>query len=135
MNDDKQRLRWAHKRLDWIKNETQKKFNEYVRTVKDKDDPCISCGEFRDLYDAGHYFSIGSSPSVRFDEDNVHKQCRHCNYYRNPNDTDFKANLIKKIGIERFNALEQRAKKSVPRKKIYYIEKYLEYKNKIKEVE
>ena len=50
-------------------------FNAYIRE-RDSNEPCISCGTTKPVkYDAGHYYSVGAYPNVRFDEDNVHKQC------------------------------------------------------------
>lgn len=127
MNDDKYRVRLCFKQLKWLKKEAQRVFNAYIR-ARDKDDPCISCGKFRESYDAGHYFSVGSSPSVRFDEDNVHKECKYCNYYASPKDKHYKENLIKKIGLERFNRLELERNKTVSRNKLDYIDIILRYR-------
>jgi hypothetical protein len=84
---------------------TQKVFNEFIR-LRDKDLPCISCGKHRPMYHAGHYRSTGSHPELRFNEDNCHKQCPHCNLFKSGNLIDYRINLIKKIGEPRVEVLE-----------------------------
>ena len=85
----------------------QKVFNTYVR-MRDKDLPCISCGTSASVqYAAGHFFSVGSYPNLRFHEDNVHKQCnRKCNMALSGNLLAYREHLIDRIGIDRFNELE-----------------------------
>jgi hypothetical protein len=77
--------------------------------------------------DAGHFYSVGNYPSVRFDEDNVHSQCVHCNQFLGGNIHEYKRWLTLRIGQERIEALEKRAhesrKYSIPEVK-EMIEKY-----------
>lgn len=95
--------------------EAQKWVNAYVRqrdAVNDRGDfVCISCGKFKPKHqcNAGHYFSRGGYPSVRFDLDNVHSQCIQCNLHQHGNLIPYRANLIKKIGEKRFAELEKMA--------------------------
>lgn len=94
----------------------QKIFNTYIRlrdTKQDKGTPyfiCISCGKPKplDQMNAGHFFAVGNHPALRFDEDNCHGQCITCNYHLHGNLVRYQANLIIKIGQERFNALDLR---------------------------
>ena len=58
----------------------QEVFNKYIRQ-RDKDKPCISCGEKAGNYTitAGHYYP-STNKSVTFNEDNLHGQCWYnCN--------------------------------------------------------
>lgn len=107
------------KGLAALKNDLQKVFNTFIR-LRDtqtgalhgtKYFVCISCGASKEVTEmhAGHYFPVGGHEAVRFDEDNVHGQCRHCNYFKHGNEKGYRVNLIKKIGQERFNKLELRA--------------------------
>jgi hypothetical protein len=81
-------------------------FNTFIR-MRDKNDPCISCGtEKSNLYDSGHYRSVGSNPQLRFNEFNVNKQCRKCNGYWGGNPIEYRKGLIKKYGIEIVEQLE-----------------------------
>lgn len=90
---------------DYLKD-LQTVFNKYIR-LRDKDKPCISCGkELKGKYDAGHYFSVGSSPSIRFNEDNVHGQCVYCNQHLHGNIHGYTEKLPDRIGIDSFNNLK-----------------------------
>ena len=93
-------------RSDWL-NELQTWVNKFIR-LRDKDEPCISCGRYHQgQWHAGHYRSRGACPELRFNEDNIHKQCSVCNNHKSGNAIDYRINLIKKIGIERVAFLER----------------------------
>ena len=107
----KKRLREGRKRLktksDHLKD-AQAAFNKYIR-LRDKKEPCISCGtpDPNIQYAAGHYLTRGGFPELRFNEDNVHKQCnRRCNLELSGNIAAYRINLVKKIGVERVEILE-----------------------------
>ena len=113
----------------------QRVFNTYIR-MRDKDKPCISSGRpLKGKYDAGHYYSTGAYPNLRFHEDNVHGQSVHDNRDLHGNLIAYREGLIARIGIDRFNELE--AVKNVPRH--YTITEVKEliqtYRNKIKQIE
>lgn len=94
-------------RSDWLK-ELQTVFNKFIR-LRDRDLPCISCGRFHQgKYDAGHYRTVGGSPELRFNEDNVHAQCVPCNRHLHGNIANYRINLIEKIGVERVELLERK---------------------------
>lgn len=90
----------------WLKI-TQQVFNEYIR-LRDHLEPCISCGTLdAPEWCAGHFRTRGAASQLRFDEDNVHKQCnQHCNMQLSGNIVNYRPRLIAKIGIERVEALE-----------------------------
>lgn len=89
-------------RSDYIK-EAQIAVNSYVRE-RDKDKGCISCGTSLQVesvgggFDAGHYRSRGSSPSLRFDERNIHGQCKRCNRYLSGNYSAYRTGLESRYG-------------------------------------
>src|SRR4030067_255462 len=56
---------------------------------------------------AGHYFNANNHYNVRFNEDNVHKQCEYCNTSLSGNLIPYRKYLIMKIGVERFEKLEE----------------------------
>ena len=89
------------------KEAAQKAFNAFIR-ARDIDLPCISCDRYHDgRYDAGHYKSVGSSPELRFNEDNCHKQCHwNCNINLSGNIENYRINLVKKIGVDKVEWLE-----------------------------
>lgn len=85
----------------------QKLFNQYIR-LRDASLPCVSCGTTNDIqYHAGHYKPAGGFSYLRFDENNVHKQCVRCNTYLSGNLVPYRVALIEKIGIEEVERLEQ----------------------------
>jgi hypothetical protein len=84
----------------------QNVFNTYIR-MRDKGKPCISSGRpLVGKYDAGHFYSTGAYPNLRFHEDNVHGQCVHDNRHLHGNLIEYRVRLIDRIGIDRFNELE-----------------------------
>lgn len=86
--------------------EAQVPFNRYIR-LRDAAEPCISCGRHHQgQYHAGHYFSIGARPELRFEELNVHKQCAPCNTHLSGNAVLFRKSLLEKHGIEVVDWLE-----------------------------
>lgn len=92
---------------DWL-DELRYWFNKFIR-LRDKDYPCISCGTFKPhiKYDAGHFWAAGNYSFLRFHEDNVHKQCsRNCNKEKHGNVGEYRVNLIRKIGPERVQWLD-----------------------------
>lgn len=93
-------------RADWLR-EAQTSFNAWIRE-RDHDRPCISCGRHHDgQYHAGHYRSVGACPALRFNPANVHKQCRPCNEMLSGNIVKYRIGLIKKIGVNLVEWLEQ----------------------------
>jgi len=92
-------------RSDWMKD-AQAAFNAYIR-ARDVDQPCISCGRFHQgQWHAGHYRPTSTSPALRFNEDNVHKQCQPCNTHMHGNLVEYRINLIRKIGFDKLEWLE-----------------------------
>jgi len=86
----------------------QRHFNKFIRE-RDKNLPCINCGKYRTLQ-AGHFFPTGTYSGLRFDEDNCHGECLQCNYYNSQSHAyGYKENLIIKLGLVRFDKLEQKA--------------------------
>lgn len=88
-------------------------FNTYIRT-RDKNEPCISCGcTNSNKWDAGHFYPTTFS-YLRFNEDNVHKQCSmYCNMKKRGNLHEYRIRLIEKIGIEKVNWLEENRHKKL----------------------
>jgi hypothetical protein len=89
----------------WLK-EAQKEFNAYIR-ARDAARPCISCRRFHQgEWHAGHYLSTGARPELRFDEDNVHKQCAPCNTHLHGNLVHYREGLIERRGAVVVDRLE-----------------------------
>jgi FtsZ-binding cell division protein ZapB len=86
--------------------EAQTAFNEWVR-LRDADRPCISCGRHHDgQYHAGHFRSVGANPELRFEPDNVWKQCAPCNTHLSGNLVNYRISLLQMIGADRVDWLE-----------------------------
>jgi hypothetical protein len=110
---------------DWLK-EVQTQFNRYIR-LRDRAKGCITCGKaLEGKYDAGHYYSVGSTPELRFDADNVHGQCVACNQHLHGNLIEYTERLTVRIGGKRFEQLKSRRGKV----KKYSIEELKEMKAK-----
>lgn len=106
---EKKEIREKRERLktrsQWLK-ETQQVFNTWVR-IRDAHLPCISCGRIHEgQYHAGHYLSVGARPELRFEPDNVWKQCAPCNNHLSGNVVLYRKELINRIGLERVEWLE-----------------------------
>ncbi|QKJ88037.1 Recombination protein NinG [Paramixta manurensis] len=85
---------------------TQRVVNDYIRE-RDKELPCISCGTWETVqWEAGHYRSRGKASHIRYNEDNISKQCHRCNVQLSGNQQQYRINLIEKIGPQRVLALE-----------------------------
>jgi len=89
------------------------------RFVHERDNwTCITCGkvarseEDQAFFDGGHYKPEGQYKSIQFDLVNVNCQCRGCNRYHHGRYGDYAEALIKKYGIEEFNALIERSRKT-----------------------
>ena len=129
--------------LPKLKAKCQFIFNEYIRK-RDLADcshfKCISCGEIKDAryIQAGHFYNVGFYDGLRFDEDNCHGQCNHCNLFLHGNLIEYRDNLLFKIGAERFESLKIRAglyKRNGHRWSRFELEdKIKELKQKIKEL-
>jgi len=103
---ERQVWRAKNKPISKLIAEAQKEFNRWIRE-RDFGLPCISCGRSTDAkQNAGHYRSVGAAPQLRFNEDNCHKQCEHCNSYLSGNLVEYRPMLIHRIGVASVEALE-----------------------------
>ena len=116
---------------DWLK-ETQTIFNKYVR-LRDSGLNCISCDKpINGVKHASHYLSSGGHSAVRFHEDNVWVSCYKCNVMLSGNQIEYRKRLIKKIGVERVEWLEENGSE-VKKWTIEELKELIkEYKQKIK---
>jgi hypothetical protein len=92
---------------DWLK-EAQKVFNAYIRE-RDKGLNCISCDKPPKKKNCGHYYSQGGHSNVRFDKDNCHLQCEHCNTFLSGNLLNYQIGIEKRIGAAKLIELQGRA--------------------------
>jgi hypothetical protein len=119
--------------------EAQRAFNRYIRE-RDKYQPCICCDKpatpTANEWDAGHYRSCGGAPHLRFNEKNCHKQSKHCNRYLFGNYSNYRAGLIKRIGLdavlelEHDNTVRKYSKDELREIKREYNRRYIEARNR-----
>jgi hypothetical protein len=126
-----------------------KHFNEFIRLrdsypINDKQrwGHCISSGRRLIVPSknshAGHFWSGGKFPALRFNEDNVHLQGKSDNFFNGGNENEYRRNLIKKIGQSRVDTLDSIAAmtkgKNHKWERIFLIEIIEKYKLKKKTV-
>lgn len=118
-----------------LKKSVQREFNKYIR-LRDKYKPCISCGvTSQENWQAGHFWAMGSNGALRYNEENCHKQCVSCNSFKSGNLLEYRLGLVRRIGIDRVNALDE-MRHDVKKFTREELEELLtKYKNKIKELE
>ena len=109
----KERAAWRERKAiakplsHWIEM-TQRAVNDVVReTALANGEGCISCGTHQSVaWQAGHYRTTAAAPQLRFNRNNIHLQCNHCNVYKSGNIEMYRANLVSKIGEVGVLALE-----------------------------
>ena len=79
-------------------------FNQYIRT-RDKDKGCVSC-DSHVFSDAGHFYSAGHYPILRYDEKNVHGQCKRCNYFLSGNENEYRKRITSRISEDDLKELD-----------------------------
>jgi len=57
---------------------------------------------------AGHYISRANSPKMRYDMDNIHGQCWHCNNILHGNKEGFRRGLVMRYSKEYLENLDNR---------------------------
>jgi hypothetical protein len=126
------------KSLPKLKKQLQELFNKFIR-LRDAGKPCISCGLPKDYLQAGHFYSVRMYDGLRFNEDNCHGECAGCNAFDDMHLLSYAANLIDRIGQERFDELKMLAaqykREGYKYTRTELTEKIEEYKRKIKELE
>lgn len=90
--------KWNKEKLDikkqlesktYLENKLQKEINLIVRLI-DKGHKCISSGrELGKNYDAGHLYTVGSNPTIRFHLFNIFAQSVHDNQHKSGNELQF----------------------------------------------
>lgn len=106
---NRQAVRQARERLKprskWMAD-AQAAFNKYIR-ARDANLPCVSCGRMHQgQMHAGHYRSTKAAPELRFHPLNCHKQCQPCNTHLSGNIVEYRAELVRRIGLENVEWLE-----------------------------
>jgi hypothetical protein len=115
-------------------NILQKVFNTFIR-MRDKDKNCISCDrKLTGKFDAGHFFSVGAYPNLRFNEKNVHGQCVHCNRDKHGNVKEYDLRLQMLLSDTEYQMLLESRNKPLKLSIDEVKELILIYRQKIKEL-
>lgn len=101
--ETKRRKESIKTKAEWTR-ETQREFNKFIR-ARDGN-VCISCGITTGQFHAGHFLTTASRPELRFNEIGCHAQCAQCNNFKSGNITQYRINLIEKIGLPLVEWLE-----------------------------
>lgn len=94
--------------LPKLKKKAQLIFNEFIR-LRDADLPCISCNQFKETKQAGHYYPTQGFDGLRFDEFNCHGEDAGCNCFDEGHLIGYGENLLNRIGRVEFDLLKLRA--------------------------
>jgi len=118
----------------------KKAWKEFSLMIRARDEvngyfTCPTCGQVKPIEqaDAGHCIS-SIKKAVKFDEMNVHAQCRKCNRFEEGNHTIYLKWLIEKYGIERVEDLQRRSKMSAGFKTADLLRMAKEYKERTKAI-
>ena len=85
------------------------KCHEYIR-LRDKGKPCISCGHsWHQDHQAGHFYKAELFSTIKFNELNINGQCVKCNIRLEGNESEYRINLPKRIGKDKFEHLNNLA--------------------------
>lgn len=104
------------KPISKLLSETQAVVNKYVR-LRDHHKGCVSCDKpatWIGQWHASHFHSRGASSYLRFNLWNIHKSCSICNNHLSGNIGEYQPELIRRIGQDKFDYLEQY--KATPKK-------------------
>ncbi len=85
--------------IDYSKK-LQTKINEIVRLI-DIGQPCLARGHHAKQIHAGHVYSRGSSPTIKFNLHNIHRQSAQSNHFQNE-DGLLREGLVKEYGLKYF---------------------------------
>lgn len=89
-------------------NRLDKVFSEYVRLRDSRDGmfTCCSCGQLKpyEQADAGHFINRRWL-AIRWDERNVHAQCRSCNRFDEGNNIGYTRFMTRKYGEDTVDLL------------------------------
>lgn len=98
--DEKRQERLDNETLPQLKERLQKVINEIARKL-DEEYPCIARPNAGGAMDGGHRHSVNSSPNLRFNLWNIHKQSVHSNQHKGGDETMYQQGLEIRYGTER----------------------------------
>jgi len=110
--------------LRWTKFKLQQTVNAIVRAI-DKDLPCLATGKHSGQMQAGHVFSRGAHPQMRFNLHNIHRQTAYSNNQQS-HDALMQERLAEEYGVDYLDHLKQLRGSQPPKLTAYdYYEAHL----------
>lgn len=98
---------WRDKRTDAMIIHVQSKIvNPYIR---ERDNECYNGKSISDngrISDAGHYYSVGAKPGLRFCVQNIHGQSASGNRFKSSDAINYRAGLVKRYGEDYVKELD-----------------------------
>lgn len=81
-------------------------FNSYIRE-RDKKKGCVSCDRslINVKFDAGHFYA-STYEGLRFNELNVHGQCKRCNQFKGSNNVEYRKRITNRITPDQLQWLD-----------------------------
>ena len=99
-------MKWKDKPLGKMITHVQSRIvNPYIRE-RDNENYGVSISDNGSISDAGHYFSVGSHPVMRFRVDNIHGQSRSGNSFKGGDLLNYRKGLINRHGLAYVQILE-----------------------------
>lgn len=83
----------------------QTEINHIVRII-DKGHPCIATNSLKGKMNAGHYYSVGSFPALRFNLFNIYVQSEHSNSWKAGDNIRYADGLIQTFGQSHFDYIQ-----------------------------
>ncbi len=125
--------------LSWLKINIRTVCHDYIK-LRDKGLPCVSCGSpWTSDHQAGHLYKAELFSMLKYDERNIHNQCKKCNIFDNGNESMYHAAILSRISIDDYDELKRIASQEKQtnfkwdRQELEKIRNY--YKLKIKQLE
>lgn len=83
--------------------------HEFIRK-RDENKSCISCGvTYNTTFQAGHFFKAELFSNLKFNENNIHGQCKKCNLFDDGNESGYRVGLMQRYGKEFLSELNELA--------------------------
>lgn len=98
-NKEKTKLKAELKTESQWLNDLQKLINKIARLI-DYGQPCIATGNYKGKMNGGHFASVGSHPSIRFNLHNIHIQSEHSNNWKGGDNVRYSDGLERVYGDE-----------------------------------
>lgn len=101
----KKKQREELKTLSEWKADLQRLINWIVRKI-DEDKPCIARPNSNGLMTAGHLYSVGSYPALRYHLWNIHKQSTHSNSHLSGDTSAYRQGIIIRYGESKLEYID-----------------------------